>query len=414
MTKADTVENSPLSSTLGQGLAPRIASIDILRALTMVLMIFVNDLGSLKDIPGWLGHVERGVDGIGLSDVVFPAFLFIVGLSLPFAVNNRRKKGDTDLQLVIHALLRTVALLVMGVFLVNGETFNAEATGMARYLWNPLCCLSFILIWNRYPDNSKKTLWYLLKGIGIVTLIVFAFIYRGGGEEGKEVYRFSPQWWGILGLIGWAYLASSMITIFAKNRFMPLLIGWAFFCILSMVMKAEIIPRGTLSLIPSAISGGTLAGLTMGGVLASWVFIYYRERKDNKTLTIVFTVAIISLIILSVLTRPYWGLAKLGATPAWLFLCSAFTLGTFMIIYWIADVKGKSNWFNLIKPAGTDTLLTYLMPFFAGLILRGILNIQYPEWIITGGVGLLKCLLFALLCVASTRLLNKAGVRLKL
>ena len=414
MTKADTVEDSPLSSAPKQGLAPRIASIDILRALTMVLMIFVNDLGSLKDIPGWLGHVERGVDGIGLSDVVFPAFLFIVGLSLPFAVNNRRKKGDSDLQLVIHALLRTIALLVMGVFLVNGETFNAEATGMARYLWNPLCCLSFILIWNSYPNNSRKTLWYLLKGIGILTLIVFAFIYRGGGEEGKEVYRFSPQWWGILGLIGWAYLASCMITIFAKNRFVPLLIGWAFFCILSMVMKAEIIPRGTLSLIPSAISGGTLAGLTMGGVLASWVFIYYRERKDNKTLTIVFTVAIISLIILSVLTRPYWGLAKLGATPAWLFLCSAFTLGTFMIIYWIADVKGKSNWFNLIKPAGTDTLLTYLMPFFAGLILRGILNIQYPEWIITGGVGLLKCLLFALLCVASTRLLNKAGVRLKL
>jgi predicted acyltransferase len=414
MTEADTVEDSPLSSAPKQGLAPRIASIDILRALTMVLMIFVNDLGSLKDIPEWLGHVERGVDGIGLSDVVFPAFLFIVGLSLPFAVNNRRKKGDTDLQLVIHALLRTVALLVMGVFLVNGETFNAGATEMARYLWNPLCCLSFILIWNRYPDNSKKTLWYILKGIGIVTLIVLAFIYRGGGEEGKEVYRFSPQWWGILGLIGWAYLASSMITIFAKNRFVPLLIGWVFFCILSMVMKAQIIPRGTLSLIPSAISGGTLAGLTMGGVLASWVFIYYRERKDNKTMTIVFTVAIILLIILSVLTRPYWGLAKLGATPAWLFLCSAFTLGTFMIIYWIADVKGKSNWFNLIKPAGTDTLLTYLMPFFVGLILRRILHIQYPEWVITGGVGLLKCLLFALLCVASTRLLNKAGVRLKL
>lgn len=113
-----------------QGLVPRIASIDILRALTMVLMIFVNDLGPLKEIPEWLGHVERGVDGIGLADLVFPAFLFIVGISLPFAVNNRRKKGDTDLQLVGHALLRTFALLVMGVFLVNGETFNAEATGM--------------------------------------------------------------------------------------------------------------------------------------------------------------------------------------------------------------------------------------------------------------------------------------------
>jgi heparan-alpha-glucosaminide N-acetyltransferase len=52
----------------------------------MVLMIFVNDLGSLKDIPLWLDHVKPGVDGIGLADVVFPAFRFIVGISLPFAL----------------------------------------------------------------------------------------------------------------------------------------------------------------------------------------------------------------------------------------------------------------------------------------------------------------------------------------
>ena len=110
----------------------RVASIDILRALTMILMIFVNDLWSLKAIPEWLGHVASGVDGIGLADVVFPAFLFIVGLSLPFAIDNRISKGDSDWQLVKHVLVRSIALLVMGVFLVNGETFNADATGMAR------------------------------------------------------------------------------------------------------------------------------------------------------------------------------------------------------------------------------------------------------------------------------------------
>src|SRR5688572_2415918 len=124
----------------------RIDSIDIVRALTMVLMIFVNDLGSLKDIPIWLEHVDQGVDGIGLADVVFPAFLFIVGLSIPFAMENRRKKGESDWDLVKHVLWRTLALLVMGVFLVNGETFNANATGMARHFWNPICCLCFILI----------------------------------------------------------------------------------------------------------------------------------------------------------------------------------------------------------------------------------------------------------------------------
>src|SRR5687768_188062 len=116
--------------------AVRIASIDILRALTMVLMIFVNDLWSLTDIPLWLEHVSRDEDGMGLADVVFPAFLFIVGTSLPFAVSSREKKGDSNLQIIGHIIMRSVALIVMGVFLVNGENINAEATGMHRLLWN--------------------------------------------------------------------------------------------------------------------------------------------------------------------------------------------------------------------------------------------------------------------------------------
>jgi len=175
----------PPSASLTPGYLPRLASIDILRALTMVLMIFVNDLGSLKDIPAWLGHVAKGVDGIGLADIVFPAFLFIVGMSLPFAIDNRRKKGETDLQIIGHVLMRTISLLVMGVFLVNGETYNAEATGMTRYFWNPLCCLSFILIWNVYSEKTNKTLVYGLKALGIITLIVLAIIYRGGHRTSR-------------------------------------------------------------------------------------------------------------------------------------------------------------------------------------------------------------------------------------
>ena len=97
-----TLEESVKTTGAKTSSLSRIASIDILRALTMVLMIFVNDLGSLRGIPVWLEHVESGVDGIGLADVVFPAFLFIVGLSLPYAIDNRRKKGDTEWQLVMH------------------------------------------------------------------------------------------------------------------------------------------------------------------------------------------------------------------------------------------------------------------------------------------------------------------------
>jgi predicted acyltransferase len=108
--------NDKTSETSSAIAVQRIASIDILRAMTMILMIFVNDLWTLKDIPEWLGHVGRGVDGIGLADVVFPAFLFIVGLSIPYAIENRRKKGDTTWQLVMHVLSRFHSIADNGCF----------------------------------------------------------------------------------------------------------------------------------------------------------------------------------------------------------------------------------------------------------------------------------------------------------
>ena len=378
----------------------------------MVLMIFVNDLGTLKNIPLWLEHVAPGVDGIGLADVVFPAFLFIVGLSLPFAVESRRKKGDTELQLVGHVLVRTIALLVMGVFLVNGETINETATGMRSFQYYSLCCFSFILIWNIYPKNANQFLAFAAKAVGIITLIVLAFIYRGG--EGDEIRRFAPQWWGILGLIGWSYLVAGLVTVFSKNNFWAILGAWIFFCVLSMVNKAGYIPRDSfVSFIPGAILGGTLTGLTLGGVLTSIIFTYFKKRNENVKMTLLFVAFSALLIALSIITRPYWKLAKLGATPAWLFLCSAFTILAFVATYWIADVKRKANWFNFIRPAGTDTLLCYLIPYFLYAIISAT-HFHWPEVIITGGIGLLKSFLLALLCVFITGWLNKVGVRLKL
>jgi heparan-alpha-glucosaminide N-acetyltransferase len=388
----------------------RVASIDILRALTMVLMIFVNDLWSLNNIPAWLEHVERGVDGIGLADVVFPAFLFIVGMSIPFAIENRQKKGDNNLQLFRHILTRTIALLVMGLFLVNGETINAGGTGISRLLWNTLCCASFILIWNSYPKSANRYLVTSAKGIAIATLLVLAFIYRGGPDE--NLRYFGPQWWGILGMIGWAYLVCASLAAFSKNNLWVILGGWVFFGALSMASKAGYVPE-FLSFIPGPILGGTITGFTMGGVLTSLIFRHYRQTGDNKTMTLVFLGFTVVLIALYALTRPHWGLAKLGATPAWLFLCSALTLLTFVAIYWLADVWKKSNWFDFIKPAGTDTLLTYLIPYLAYATMR-FLGLHIPAFALTGAAGLLKSFLFALLCVVITGILNRNGVRLKL
>ncbi len=93
-------------------------------------------------------------------------------------------------------------------------------------------------------------------------------------------------------------------------------------------------------------------------------------------------------------------------------ICSAITILVFTLVYWIADLLGKGDAFRIIKPAGTDTLLCYLMPYYA-YALMGILTIpmMFP-W--GGWAGLLKSLAFALIIVQLTGWISKRGIRLKL
>ncbi|MES1225889.1 MAG: DUF5009 domain-containing protein, partial [Bacteroidota bacterium] len=251
----------------------RIDSIDILRALTMVLMIFVNDLWSLKDIPGWLEHTEAAADGMGLADTVFPAFLFITGMSIPLAVNYRRSKGDITGKIIFHILLRSLALLVMGVFHVNGESINEAATGMKRVVWNTICCTCFILIWNAWPAKMNKVLLNSIKLVSILVLITLAWVYRG--ESHSDVPgRFAPHWWGILGLIGWAYLVSAIVYTLSANKFSVVITAWLvfnFLCIASHAHWLSSVPF--LRTILSPLGGGAMPALVTGGVFASMIFL---------------------------------------------------------------------------------------------------------------------------------------------
>ncbi len=72
----------------GQATSTRVVSIDIFRGITMAVMIYVNDLDSVHGLSKWTYHMPANVDAMTYVDMVFPAFLFIVGMALPIAVNS--------------------------------------------------------------------------------------------------------------------------------------------------------------------------------------------------------------------------------------------------------------------------------------------------------------------------------------
>src|SRR5512133_1081614 len=206
--------------------------IDVFRAITMLLMIFVNDLWSLTGIPVWLGHARADQDFLGFSDIVFPCFLFIVGMAIPYAIRNRIAKGENYSRILSHILLRSVALLVMGFFTVNISDLNVEASGMSREAFQIWMVAGFFLIWNMYPksEGRKKYLFAGLQLAGVLILVALAFFFKGG-KEGRG--HMSPQWWGILGLIGWTYLVSAPIYLFARKSPVMLLFSWFLFTLLN-------------------------------------------------------------------------------------------------------------------------------------------------------------------------------------
>ena len=124
----------------------RFASIDILRALTMLLMIWVNDFWTLTNIPKWLKHANAFEDYLGFSDIIFPLFLFIVGLSIPLAIKNRTDKGYSNISISKHIVVRSISLLIIGVYMVNYETAHDESIFIGKTYWTLLMAFAVILI----------------------------------------------------------------------------------------------------------------------------------------------------------------------------------------------------------------------------------------------------------------------------
>ncbi len=390
----------------------RLASIDVFRALTMLLMLWVNDFWTLVDIPEWLQHAAADENRMGFSDTIFPAFLFVVGLSIPFAIENRSHKGDSTLSILMHIGERTFALLLMGVFMVNLENIAPDSIFIGRDTWQILMTLSFFLIWNAYPNTSSwKRPSITLKACGYAILIILAILYRGAGEP--ETWM-KAHWWGILGLIGWCYLLASVVYFFTRQRVAIIAIAWLALALMNIADFAGFLdPFANLREHVWIVSSGSLPSLTMAGVFASALYLRFSKRQKANTYLYALISLGVGLVVLGLLLRPYWGISKILATPAWTHLCAGLSLLTFAGLYWLVDLRGKSDWARPIEPAGTATLTCYLLPYWVyGCV--ALTGLSLPIAMRTGMAGLGKSLVFAFLIVGLTAVLKRARIRLRI
>lgn len=389
----------------------RIASIDIFRALTMFFMIWVNDFWTLTNVPKWLSHASASEDYLGFSDIIFPLFLFIVGLSIPFAIKNRLDKGDSRNEIAKHIVIRSISLIFIGVFMVNWETAFGDGIPGGKNLWGLMMAVAVSLIWINWKRSPVPKKWYrLLQGLGFTILAYLAVVYKGGPEGNLWM---TTQWWGILGLIGWAYIFNALLYLYAKGNIWVIGITWLVLNILAVLNFSGMSIQGNaLISLFSPIYNGVIPAFTAAGILATLVYIKV-PREKSKLSALILVIAGALNIFYGLMTRPVWGISKIQGTPSWLAICTGIGLILFVLLYYLADIKKNVSWAAIISPAGTATLTCYMLPYFIYPI-RNMISFRLPEVLNNAWPGLLVSMLFALIVVTVTGIFQRKGYSLKL
>ena len=394
----------------------RIISIDVFRSVTMVLMIWVNDFWTINNIPKWLKHAKTGEDYLGFSDVIFPWFLFVLGMSIPFSFESRIKQGEPIFTIWIHIVLRTIALVVMGLFHMNMEMYNHDTSYLSKPIYVIISTIAFFMIWNIYPSKLEKK-WDIaskaIRLIGVIILIIMFLLFSGKDYEGNDI-GFAIHWWGILGLIGWVYLIAASAFIFIRTYILGSFIAF-FICMGLNIISSSGIPYNIFSWqsanwIPG--SGG-LQALAFGGIIVSLLLMQSRANRNIKNLYVsLFCFATLSLLS-GFLLRNYFVINKNLGTPTWIMISLSTAIFLFIFLHWLTDVKKILSWYKYIKIAGTATLTCYLIPYFV-YSLRTITGIVLPEFLRMGIIGLVKSIVYSLIIISICWGLKKIKIQLKI
>jgi len=305
----------------------RVVSIDALRGFDMFWIIgggsvFLN-LFTLSDSPIFkaLAHQMHHSpwNGFTFEDLIFPLFLFIVGLSIPFSITKRIDQGDSKADLYRHIITRTLVLLFLGL-LYNGILgFEFHTMRYAGVLQRIALCYFFASLIVVNTGIRGQAIWaaFILIGYWAVMKLV--------PVPGFSAGMLTPE----------GNLASWIDRLFLPGRFCCFEFGDN---------------EGLLSTVP-AVSTALL------GVLSGhWIRSQKTKAEKSRGLLIAGIVCIVAALIWNVV----FPINKLIWTSSYVLFAGGWSLLIFAAFYWIIDVKGWKQWAFPFIVIGLNPITIYV------------------------------------------------------
>src|SRR5215831_5653513 len=320
-----TIESKPKSSV-------RLYSLDVFRGTTIAAMILVNNPGN-DSAYALLDHAKW--NGCTPTDLIFPFFLFIVGVSLVLSFRARVEKGESKRTLLLHTLRRSVIIFLIGLFLNGFPHFHLATWRVAGVLQRIALCYLAAAIIALY--SGTRGIWLYIAGLLIGYWVAMRFIpVPGIGMPTVDVPINDPN-----GNLSWyldkLYLPGAM---YEKVRD----------------------PEGILSTFPAIAT--TLIGVLTG----RWL------RRSIDSTKKVF--GLLAFGVAGIIAGEIWNLWFPINKKLWTSSFVLFTAGCALVAlaacYWIGDVKLKRGlWTKPFVMFGTNAIAAYtLADIIASLLLH--------------------------------------------
>jgi heparan-alpha-glucosaminide N-acetyltransferase len=402
-----------LNYSSGMTQSHRFQSIDIMKGIIVLLMLFVNDL-FLPGLPPWLSGIDQGNNGWGIAGWVFPAFLFMTGMTIPFAIQKKINNGLFPYEISRQIIGKTIILLTIGVMMVNTYRVNPDLTGLSRYLWALLLFIAVFLVWNRYPEKENNFFTVIsLRFAGLAIIVFLIFKFRSGSFENSG--SLIVGWWDLPGLIGWGYLVSAFTFLAFRNSFTGTFLIWLSFLALNILCKLNLL--GAIEPVRKymgVITDGHVPFIFLSGHLTGLILKRFSTSESRKIVMLILPFSI-ALMMTGFVLKKLFFIEGIYDNPSIAILCSGICMVLFIPVFWISDIKNNGRWFLIFKPAGENALTTYFTSFiFYNLIWLCRFPLFFYKQSNYQLVALAGSALWALLMLFISSVIIRLNIRLKI
>ncbi len=324
---ASSARGAPARDRLG----PRLISLDAFRGLTIAAMILVNNPGSWANVYAPLLHAEW--HGWTPTDLIFPFFLFIVGVAVPFSFAKRLARGDSRRELWKHVVVRSALIVTIGLFLSGFPTFDLSTLripGVLQRIGVVYLFAASAYLFVRVHGRLALTGLCLFGYWALMTLVPVP-----GSSSGD----LSPE--GNLA----AYVDRLLMDghLWAQTR------TWD--------------PEGLLSTVPAVAT--TLLGIFTGEWLRS-------ERSRNAKAYGLLTAGVVG-VALGLLWDPLFPINKNLWTSSYVVFTAGAGLLALGACYWVIDVHGHWRWSWPFVVYGRNALAVFVA---SGLLAKMLVRTQ--------------------------------------